>query len=296
MEFALQVFLVINVFILGIVVTVAILHARENKHAKNPSKQSNNDSTVLPAGLRERMLENAIGDYQQIIDDSRKDLKANLDATINELNQQIEKTSRQIVDEGMQQYRGTMKQIGSEASEDIDEATKDVVEYQEKLKRKLAEKQAEFDEKLSLYRTALDAKLAEHRAKLEAELTERQNEYARAKTESLARITREQSELEASIKEREAAFAKRQAELDSKLAEQQKIYLEKQAAAEAKMVEDMKLKRDELSRQIDARLSEAVASFLTDALQYNIDLGSQGDYLVQVLEQHKDELKRGLDG
>ena len=61
-----------------------------------------------------------------------------------------------------------------------------------------------------------------------------------------------------------------QAELSAKLAE-------KQAELEAKLAED---------------IAAAVASFLTETLQHNVDLGAQSQYLITMLEEHKNELRR----
>ena len=68
----------------------------------------------------------------------------------------------------------------------------------------------------------------------------------------------------------------------------------KQAELEAKMVEEVNAEKQILVQQIETKLSDAVASFLTETLQHNIDLGAQSSYLTTMLEEHKDELLKGI--
>lgn len=53
----------------------------------------------------------------------------------------------------------------------------------------------------------------------------------------------------------------------------------------------IKEKQDKLIQDIDTKLADAVASFLTDTLQHNVDLGAQNEYLLATLEEHKEDLK-----
>jgi predicted outer membrane protein len=57
----------------------------------------------------------------------------------------------------------------------------------------------------------------------------------------------------------------------------------------AKITEELEAEKQRLIKQIDTKLADAVGSFLTETLQHNVDLGSQSAYLVQMLEEHKDE-------
>ncbi len=60
-----------------------------------------------------------------------------------------------------------------------------------------------------------------------------------------------------------------------------------QQELEAKMAQDVELEKQRLVKQIDTRLGDAVASFLLETLQHNVDLGNQNSYLVSMLEEHK---------
>lgn len=61
-----------------------------------------------------------------------------------------------------------------------------------------------------------------------------------------------------------------------------------------KLNEEMAAEKARLIAQIDTKLSDAVVSFLIETLQHDVDLGAQSAYLTKVLEEHKDEFKKGV--
>lgn len=65
-----------------------------------------------------------------------------------------------------------------------------------------------------------------------------------------------------------------------------------QADLKTRMGEALEAEQRLLIKQIDTKLADAVGSFLTEALSHNIDLGAQTTYLIDLLEQHKDDFKR----
>ena len=69
-----------------------------------------------------------------------------------------------------------------------------------------------------------------------------------------------------------------------------------QAELRAKMAQDIEAEKQALLKQIDTKLGDAMGSFLVEALQHNVDLGGQTDYLVSLLEEHKEEFKKELMG
>jgi F0F1-type ATP synthase membrane subunit b/b' len=68
--------------------------------------------------------------------------------------------------------------------------------------------------------------------------------------------------------------------IDKELADQK-------AELKARFAEDMAAEKQRLMAQIDTKLADAVASFLTETLQHNVDLGAQSAYLTAMLEEHK---------
>lgn len=89
-------------------------------------------------------------------------------------------------------------------------------------------------------------------------------------------ITAHQAELKAKLDERHK-------ELEAKLEEQhQQRVADLQARLEAE--------QQQVISQIDTKLADAVASFLTETLQHEVDLGAQTAYMTAMLEEHKAEL------
>jgi hypothetical protein len=69
-----------------------------------------------------------------------------------------------------------------------------------------------------------------------------------------------------------------------------------QAEIEAQYKQELELEKQKLIKQIDLKLGDAVGSFLVEALQHNIDLGTQAEFLVSLLEEHKADFVREVAG
>lgn len=110
---------------------------------------------------------------------------------------------------------------------------------------------------------------------IEAKLAQRQSEFD-------AKLLALQTDLEQTL-------ALRQNELSNTLDERKKQLIDK---LDAEFVAE----RERLYAQIDMKLGDAVATFLTETLQHNVDLGAQTQYLAEMLEQHKAELKSAANG
>lgn len=74
-------------------------------------------------------------------------------------------------------------------------------------------------------------------------------------------------------------------DIDKELAEQK-------AELKAQFAEDMAAEKQRLLQQLDTKLADAVASFLLETMQHNVDLGAQSAYLTAMLEEHKEEIIR----
>lgn len=63
---------------------------------------------------------------------------------------------------------------------------------------------------------------------------------------------------------------------------------------EAKLQEELSIEKASVMALIDDRLADSMSSFLTETMQYEIDLGAQTDYLIAKLEEHKQTLKQEI--
>lgn len=74
----------------------------------------------------------------------------------------------------------------------------------------------------------------------------------------------------------------------------QQQYQQQQLESRTKLDAYMGAERDRLLAELDKRLADIVASYLSEALGENVDLGAQSAYLVKMLEQNKEEFKKDL--
>ena len=92
--------------------------------------------------------------------------------------------------------------------------------------------------------------------------------------------------------ESEVSIASAQTDLSKHQAQLQELITQEAAKMQVQLNSEMAVEKDRLIKQIDTKLGDAVASFLLDALQHNIDLGAQHQFLVNLLEEHKDEFTK----
>lgn len=148
----LQIFLLLNVFLIGALTAVAIRHALahfrpaphevEKPHTPPPSAH-------LPPAVREQLLHAAKANFQVVLERSANELQHDLTSTAAQLNKQLEKLGTKIIDEEMERYHTTLDVLRKQAETTINTAQSDVTQHQ----------------------TDIQAKLVEHQAKLEADLT-----------------------------------------------------------------------------------------------------------------------------
>lgn len=100
-------------------------------------------------------------------------------------------------------------------------------------------------------------------------------------------IDQMREQAEATMGSAQAEIAAYQTALKTKLDE-------RQTELEAKLTEKLTAEQQQVIQQIDTKLADAVASFLTETLQHNVDLGAQSAYLTAMLEEHKAELTKGI--
>lgn len=91
-------------------------------------------------------------------------------------------------------------------------------------------------------------------------------------------------ELDEIHKQADAAMSGAQTEIDTH-----------QTELKAKLAEEIAAEKQQLVAQIDTRLNDAVASFLVETLGHNVDLGAQNQYLMDLLDQHKEAFKKEVD-
>ena len=92
----------------------------------------------------------------------------------------------------------------------------------------------------------------------------------------------------------EANIMSAQKEIDSHQADIKDQLSKRQAELEDKMKLEIAEEKKLVMQQLDTKLADAVASFLTETLGHDVDLGAQGAYLTSMLDEHKKEIIKGV--
>ncbi len=248
----LQIFLLVNVFLIGGLAAVAVQHAYAHfrPHPGESKKPARIDKSAhLPPEVKERLLQASQANFQAVLDRSAAELQHDLDTTADQLNKLLQKIGARVVGAEMERYQLQLEQIRKQAETAIGGAQDEIAKHQ-------AELNADLEQQRAQAKAKLESQQLEASAKIEAE-----------QLESRTKIEAEQ--LQAKTRFDEEIAAERQRQLKEILDDKQR-----------------------LTQQIDTRLGDAVASFLLETLGHNVDLGAQTAYLTSLLEEHKADFQR----
>lgn len=149
----LQIFLLVNVFLIGALTAVAIRHAyahfRPAHHEEEKPHHITPPTAHLPPAVRDQLLHTAKANFQVVLERSADQLQHSLDSTTVQLNKQLEKLGTKIIEDETERYHTTLDLLRKQAETAINGAQSEITQHQ----------------------TDLQAKLVEHQAKVEAELT-----------------------------------------------------------------------------------------------------------------------------
>jgi F0F1-type ATP synthase membrane subunit b/b' len=152
MSVFLQVFLLINVFLIGALTAVAIRHAlahfRPNRHDGDKTRQQTAEPLHLPAATRERLLKASELKLQAILDRSGDQLERSLHETTSRLDRQLERLGSKIISDEMVRYNKALEELQAHTQLSISGAQSEITQHQEELKTKLAQRQAELEAQL----------------------------------------------------------------------------------------------------------------------------------------------------
>lgn len=157
------------------------------------------------------------------------------------------------------------------------------------VKEKLLETaEANFQKVLEHSAGDLQDDLQKTAEKLNSELTKLGNQVVGAE------MQRYQASLETLRKQTEAAIGSSNTDIATHQADLKDKLTKRQEELQAKLEADMAAEKQHLLEQIDTKLADAVASFLIETLQHDVDLGSQSTYLVKMLDEHKEDFAKGI--
>jgi len=147
----LQIFLLVNVFLIGIIASTAIRHAyahfRPQIHEEEKPRVLKQTVHLSPV-VKERLLQASQSHFQNVLDHSAAELQQDLKNTTVRLDKQLDKLGSEIIINEMRRYRADLEAMRKQAESTIIAAQTEVVNHQSILKAKLAERQIELEAKL----------------------------------------------------------------------------------------------------------------------------------------------------
>jgi len=144
----LQIFLLINVFIIGAFTTIALQHAIAHFRPKKRvvEKPHPHASVInLPPEIKEQLLHKSQENFQAVLDHTAVELQNDLSNTAIRLNEKLDKLGNKIIDDEMERYHANLDQLRKQAEDTISIAQNDINEHQTDLKTKLTNRQAELE-------------------------------------------------------------------------------------------------------------------------------------------------------
>lgn len=137
----LQVFLIINVFIIGALSAIGVRHGLAHFRTKNEKK-----STVqmtpqfrLSPDAREKMLAKAEADFKTVLTRATAELEEDLKRTTGSLSEQLEKLGKSVTETEVERYTATLEQLRKQAETVIQSAQTEVKDHQNDISAKLSE-------------------------------------------------------------------------------------------------------------------------------------------------------------
>ena len=170
MNIFLQIFLLLNVFLIGVLTAIAVRHAmahfRPVKPEPKPVALHPAQVVQLPVQLKEDLIKEAAEKFHNVLDHSSYEFQHSLRATATQLNTQLENLGAEIVSNEMNRYRLSLDELREQAKKAFTTAESEVTAHQ-----------AELEGMLDKRRKALEASMGEEimaeKAKLVAQIDTR---------------------------------------------------------------------------------------------------------------------------
>ena len=256
-----EIFLIINIFVLGVLIVITLLFFRAQKKADSKTTHQ----PLLPNATWQKIVSDAEKEYKKTISQANLELQRELHTTTSNLHKKATSLSLKIITEEFSRYKNDVAKIHKENTKLLRDSANDVASQGIELRTNLINRQAKVEEKLQAQQN-----------KLETYLTDRG------------------TQLEGSFKKREDDFLQKIDSLEEKLVANQRQYIEKQAILNTNLEKDAEARRNQRLGQIDTALDNAITTFMSENLGTEVDLGAQLPHLVKTLQENKEEIKKEL--
>jgi uncharacterized protein YaaR (DUF327 family) len=158
----LQIFLFLQVFLIGALSVVAWRHARAHfSHAPHESEQHPTDvapAVELPQAVKERLLNASQEQFEAAVKNSAAQLKDNLEYTNQQINDLVMRLATEVVSSELERYKEELAALQGQAKADMGSIRTEITKHEDELKAKMAQ---EIDAEKQRLIKQIDTKLAD---------------------------------------------------------------------------------------------------------------------------------------
>lgn len=162
MNIFLVIFLLVDVFLIGVFAPLAVRHARAHfwhkKQGATNTPHMPMQNGHLPPSVREHLLEEAQRNFQHVLNTSAKELQQDLAGTADEIHKLVQKMGTEAVASELQNYRARLAELQQKTEADMAGMRETITAHQAELKAKLEADMAAEKERLL---GQIDTKLAD---------------------------------------------------------------------------------------------------------------------------------------
>lgn len=147
---ALQIFLLINVFIIGVVASIAVRHAYAHfrPHPEDKKAQQAEQAPHLPAAVKEQLLLEAKQKFQAAISHATKELEIDLQKSTEQVAKQLDTLASDIIKTELDRYKATLETLRTQTEASLASATAEVATHQTDIHADLAKQKTELVAKM----------------------------------------------------------------------------------------------------------------------------------------------------
>ncbi|MGH7142005.1 MAG: hypothetical protein ACREF5_00785 [Candidatus Saccharimonadales bacterium] len=156
-----QIFILIDVLIMGILATLAIQHASAHfRHTKHEPEKLHSPAAEahLPAAIKEHLLQASQEQFQTVVKHSANLLQHDLEASAEQINNLVKRLATEIVSDELERYRKELSRLHNQAEIDMIGIKGELAGHEEELKAKMAQ-ELEIEKKRLVQQ--IDTKLAD---------------------------------------------------------------------------------------------------------------------------------------
>lgn len=166
----LQIVLLVNVFLIGVVLTLGYKHWVDPKIA---GKHSAND-IVIPHETKQQLVQLAQKKFETTLDNSAILLHEDMAQTSKQLSSLLEKFGTGILDDEMKMFRTNLEEIRKKTEAETGNTHKEIANHQNQLEVDLAKRRADLEKQINEHQDNLELSINDLQSKIALELQSKQ--------------------------------------------------------------------------------------------------------------------------